>query len=100
MILTIRFWLSKQAGFPVRKPQQCSYDSNYKQAFSLSCTRQQYIYLFLPAYFYLFLPVSQVLPIGLVLLHFPVLREIDGKTHASFMWGKFVNFFQFMLATF
>lgn len=46
MILAIRFWLSKQAGFPVRKPQQRSNVSNYKQAFSLSCTHQQYIYLF------------------------------------------------------
>ena len=28
------------------------------------------------------LPISQVLPIGWVLLHFPMLWEIDGKTHA------------------
>ena len=106
MILAIRFWLSKQAGFPVRKPQQRSNVSNYEQAFSLSCTRQQYIYLFVkePLTDEKRLEVLEVVrkkrsyygksmsssspgssPIRWVLLHFPVLREIGGETHAFFM---------------
>ena len=32
------------------------------------------------------LPISQVFPIQWVLLHFPVLWEIDGKTHAFSIW--------------
>ena len=32
------------------------------------------------------LPISQVFPIRWVLLHFPVLWEIDGKTHAFPIW--------------
>ena len=31
-------------------------------------------------------PVSQVLPIRWVLLHFPILSEIDGETHAFPIW--------------
>ena len=45
------------------------------------------------------LPVSQVLPIQWVLLHFPMLREIGGKTHVLpiwwdsliFSWSAWVN---------
>ena len=32
------------------------------------------------------LPISQVLPIRWVLLHFPMLWEIDGKSHAFPIW--------------
>ena len=32
------------------------------------------------------LPISQVFPIQWVLLHFPLLWEIDGKTHAFPIW--------------
>ena len=33
-------------------------------------------------------PFSQVLPIRWALLHFPVIREIDGKTHAFPIWWR------------
>ena len=39
------------------------------------------------------LPISQVLPIRWVLLHFPMLWEIDGKSHAFPIWWDSLIFF-------
>ena len=38
------------------------------------------------------LPIPQVLPIRWVLLHFPILWEIDGKTHAFPIWWNSLIF--------